>query len=64
MMRLDAHIHTRAHNYGMEEYVEKGKEAYNPLPPLQIENTMGANLTHIPKGAFKKDFHNLNARAA
>jgi hypothetical protein len=48
----------------MPESVEKGKEASNPLPPLQIENTVGETMTQIPKGAFKKASHNLNARAA
>jgi hypothetical protein len=47
----------------MPKYVEKGKEASNPLPPLQIENTMGETMTCIPKGAFKKDSHNPNAMA-
>jgi hypothetical protein len=58
MMKSEAHLQTRAHNYGMPESVEKGKEASNPLPPLQIEKTMGETMTHIPKGAFKKDSHN------
>jgi hypothetical protein len=64
MMKSEAHLQTRAHNYGMPESVEKGKEASNPLPPLQIEKTVGETMTHIPKGAFKKDSHNPNARAA
>jgi hypothetical protein len=48
----------------MHESAEKGKEASNPLPPLHIEKTMGETMTHIPKGVFKKDSHNPNARAA
>jgi hypothetical protein len=48
----------------MSESVEKGKEATNPPVPLQIEKTMGETMTRIPKGAFKKASHNLNARAA
>jgi hypothetical protein len=63
MMRSDAHLQTRAHDYGMLESAEKGKEASNPSPPLHIEKTMGETMTHIPKGAFKKASHNPNARA-
>jgi hypothetical protein len=64
MMKFEANLQTRAHNYGMPESVEKGKEASNPLTPLQIEKTVGEMMTHIPKGVFKKDSHNPNARAA
>jgi hypothetical protein len=63
MMKSKANLQTKAHNYGMPESFEKGKEASNPLSPLQIENTMGETMTHIPKGAFKKDSHILNARS-
>jgi hypothetical protein len=48
----------------MPESVEKGKEASNPLTPLQIEKTVGEMMTRIPKGVFKKDSHNPNARAS
>jgi hypothetical protein len=48
----------------MPETTEKGKEAVNPSIPLQIEKTMGETMTRIPKGAFKKSSHNLNARAS
>jgi hypothetical protein len=44
--------------------VKKGREATNPPFPLDIEKTMGETMTHIPKGAFKKDSHNLNTRSA
>jgi hypothetical protein len=64
MMNVDAHLSTRTHDYGMPESVEKGKEASNPLNPLQIEKTVGETMTHIPKGAFKKASHNPNMRAA
>jgi hypothetical protein len=64
MMRSDAHLHTIAHNYRMPESVEKGKEASNSSPPLQIEKTVGETMTRIPKGVFKKASHNPNARAA
>jgi hypothetical protein len=47
----------------MLESTEKGKEATNPSIPLQIEKTLGKTMTCIPKRAFKKDSHNLNARA-
>ena len=52
------------HHYGMLKYFEKGKEASNPLIPLQDEKIMGETMTCIPKGAFKKDSHNPNARDA
>jgi hypothetical protein len=57
-------ITTRTSNYRMENTSEKGKEVKNPSLPLQIEKTLGKTMTHIPKGAFKKSSHNLNARAA
>jgi hypothetical protein len=64
MLKGDAHIATRTQDYRMSESAEKGKEATNPPVPLQIEKTMGETMTHIPKGAFKKDSHNPNVRAA
>jgi hypothetical protein len=64
MMKGDAYIETRAHDYIMPNTAEKGKEAENPYVPLQIEKTMGETMTCIPKGAFKKYSHNKNARAA
>jgi hypothetical protein len=64
MMNAKAHLSTRTHDYGMPESVEKGKEASNPLTPLQIEKTVGETMTHIHKGAFKKDSHNPKARVA
>jgi hypothetical protein len=48
----------------MPKSIEKGKEASNPLTPIQIEKTMGEKMTHIPKGAFQKDSHNPNTRVA
>jgi hypothetical protein len=51
-----------AHNYRIPEFVEKGKEASNPLNPLQIEKMVREMMTHIPKGAFKNTSHNPNAR--
>jgi hypothetical protein len=48
----------------MLESVEKGKKPPNPLNPFQIENTVGEMITHIHKGAFKKDSHNPNTRDA
>jgi hypothetical protein len=64
MVRGDAFITTRAHDYSKPSASEKGKEANLPSLPLQIEKTLGETMTHIPKGAFKKDSHNPNARAA
>jgi hypothetical protein len=63
MMKGESYIATRAHDYRLPESTKKGKEATNPPVPLQIEKTMGETMTHIPKGAFKKASHNLNARA-
>jgi hypothetical protein len=64
MMKGDAYISTRAHDYKMLSTFEKGKEAGNPTLPLQIENTLGETMTCIPKGMFKKYSHNPNTRAA
>jgi hypothetical protein len=64
MMKVEANIYTMAHKYRTPEFVKKGKEASNPLTPLQIEKTVGETMTRIPKGVFKKDSHNLNARVS
>jgi hypothetical protein len=64
MVRGDAFILTRAHNYSKPSTSEKGKEVELPSLPLQIEKTLGETMTLIPKGTFKKDSHNPNARAA
>jgi hypothetical protein len=64
MVRGDALITTRAHDYSKPSASEKGKEAEIPSLPLQIEKTLGETMTCIPKGAFKKASHNPNARAA
>jgi hypothetical protein len=64
MMKGDAFISTRAHDYSKPSTYEKGKEAEIPSLPLHIEKTLGETMTHIPKGVFKKDSHNPNARAA
>jgi hypothetical protein len=63
MLKGEAHIATRAHDYGMPSTAEKGKEAENPSVPLQIERTMGETMTCILKGVFKKASHNPNVRA-
>jgi hypothetical protein len=63
MMKSNDHLQTRDHNYGIPESAEKGKEASNPSNPLQIENTLGENMTCIPKGVFKKASHEPNKRA-
>jgi hypothetical protein len=62
MMNLEDNIATRAQDYRMLEYFKKGKEATNPLNPLQIENSVSETMIRILKGAFKRDSHNLNAR--
>jgi hypothetical protein len=63
MVRGDALIMTRAHDYSKPSTSEKGKEAKIPSLPLQIEKTLGEMMARIPKSAFKKDSHNPNARA-
>jgi hypothetical protein len=64
MMKGDAFISTRAHEYSRPSTSEKGKEVEIPSLPLQIEKTLGEKMTRIPKGTFKKASHNPNARAA
>jgi hypothetical protein len=64
MMKGDAFISTRVHDYSKPCTSEKGKEAELPSLPLQIEKTLGETMTGIPKGAFKKASHNPNVRAA
>jgi hypothetical protein len=64
MVRGDALITTRAHEYSKPSASEKGKEAENPSLPVHIEKTLGEMMTHIPKGVFKRASHNPNARAA
>jgi hypothetical protein len=64
MMKGDAYISTRAHDYRMTRSSEKNKEAEIPPLPLHIEKTLGETMTCIPKGAFNKYSHNPNARAA
>jgi hypothetical protein len=63
MVRGDAFIMTRAHDYSKPSASEKGKEDELPSLPLQIEKTLGEIMTRIPKGAFKKSSYNPNARA-
>jgi hypothetical protein len=64
MVKSDAFITTREHDYSKPNASEKGKEAEIPSLPLQIEKTLGETMTHIPKSAFKRASHNPNARAA
>jgi hypothetical protein len=63
MMKGDAFLSTRAHDYSKPSTSEKGKEAELPSLSIYIEKTLGETMTCIPKGAFKKDSHNPNARA-
>jgi hypothetical protein len=63
MVKSDALITTRVHDYSKPSASEKGKEARIPSLPLQIEKTLGETMTHIPKGAFKRASHNPNARS-
>jgi hypothetical protein len=62
MVRGDALITTRVHDYSKPSTSEKGKYAEIPSLRLQIEKTLGEIMTCIPKGAFKKASHNPNAR--
>jgi hypothetical protein len=62
MMKGDDFISTRVHDYSKPRTSEKGKEAELPSLPLQIKKTLGETMTCIPKGVFKKDSHNPNAR--
>jgi hypothetical protein len=64
MLKGDAYIATRTHDYRMPSTYEKGKEVENPFVPLQIEKRLGETMTCIPKGEFKKASHNPNARDA
>jgi hypothetical protein len=64
MMKSDAFIATRAHDYSKPSVSEKGKEAEIPSLPLQIENMLSETMTRIPKGEFKCTSHNPNTRAA
>jgi len=64
MVKGDAFISTRVHDYSKPSTSEKGKEVDLPSLPLQIEKMLGETMTHIPKGAFKKASHNPNARVA
>jgi hypothetical protein len=63
MVRGDAFISTRVHNYSKSSASEKGKKVDLPSLPLQIEKTLGETMSCIPKGAFKKASHNPNTRA-
>jgi hypothetical protein len=63
MVRGDAFITTRAHDYSKPSTSEKGKEDELPSLPLQIKKTLGETMACIPKGAIKKASHNPNARA-
>jgi hypothetical protein len=64
IVKGDAFISTRAHDYSKPSTSEKGKEAKLPSLPLQFEKTLGETMKCIPKGVFKKASHNPNARAA
>jgi hypothetical protein len=64
MMKGDAFISTRAHDYSKPSTSEKGKEVEIPSLPLHIEKTLGETMTCIPKCSFKKYSHNPTTRAA
>jgi hypothetical protein len=63
MMKGDAYILTRAHNYSKPSTSKKGREDKIPYLPLQIEKTLGQTMTHIPKCAYIKASHNPKERA-
>jgi hypothetical protein len=60
MMKGDAYISTREHDYNKPSTSEKDKEVETPSLPLQIEKTLGETMTRIPKCVFKKASHNPN----
>jgi hypothetical protein len=64
MLKGDAHIATRTHDYIMINTFDKGKEDKNPYVPLHIKKTLGETITCIMKGVFKKASHNPNARVS
>jgi hypothetical protein len=64
MVRGDAFISNRVHDYSKPSTSEKGKEVELPSLSPQIEKILGETMTRIPKGTFKKSSHNPNARAA
>jgi hypothetical protein len=64
MMREDAHLQTMACDYEIPKSAEKRKEAHDPLHPLHIDKTMGETVTLIPKGEFKKAYHNPKERVS
>jgi hypothetical protein len=64
MMKGDAFISTREHDYSKPSTSRKGKEYELPSLPLQIEKNLDKTLTGISKGTFKKSSHNPNTRAA
>jgi hypothetical protein len=64
MVRGDAFISTRVHDYSKPSTSEKGKEAELPSLPLQTEKMLGETMACIPKCAFKKSSRNPNARAS
>jgi hypothetical protein len=53
MVKSDASITTKVHDYSKPSASEKGKEDEIPSLLLQIEKTLGETMTRIPKGAFK-----------
>jgi hypothetical protein len=55
MLKGEAHIATREHDYGTPSTIEKGKEAENLSFPLHITRIMGETMTCILKGVFKMD---------
>ena len=60
MVRSQTLLHTRNKNYEMETPDNGKAETSNPLTIEKPAETM----PKIPKGVFKKNWHNPNARAA
>ena len=61
MVRSSTFLQTRNKNYELEVQ-EKGKTTAESSTPLTIEKLVEL-MPKIPKGVFKKTFHNPNARA-
>ena len=62
MVRSHTLLHTRNKNYETKA-LEKGKSIGETSNPLTIEKPVEP-MPKIPKGVFKKTFHNSNSRAA
>jgi hypothetical protein len=56
MVKGDAFISTRVHDYSKPRTSNKGKEADLQSLPLQIEKTLGETMTRHPQRSIQKSF--------